>query len=278
MRSTSRSRTSTIKTPDGTADAYFVHPAAGAHAGVVVWPDMLGLRPAFRAMGKRLAESGYSVLVVNPFYRSKKRAGRARRRELRRSEGPRRGPAARAGAERDDAHDRRKSVRRVARYAAGGRQEQEDRHDRLLHGRPDHDAHGGGGARARRRGCFVPWRRRSRRTRPTALTCSCRRSKRNTSSRSPRTTTCATPTRRTYCATRSRKPAARGDRGLQGRDARLVRARRDGLRQGRRRERAGAACWRCSRKRSPDRRRWVSAAAERLRAAGVRADGLSARR
>jgi carboxymethylenebutenolidase len=61
-----------IKTPDGTADAYFVHPASGAHAGVVIWPDILGLRPAFRQMGKRLAESGYSVLVVNPFYRQKK--------------------------------------------------------------------------------------------------------------------------------------------------------------------------------------------------------------
>jgi carboxymethylenebutenolidase len=61
-----------IKTPDGTADAYFVHPSSGAAPGVVVWPDILGLRPAFRAMGKRLAESGYSVLVINPFYRSKK--------------------------------------------------------------------------------------------------------------------------------------------------------------------------------------------------------------
>jgi carboxymethylenebutenolidase len=61
-----------IKTPDGTADGYFVHPSAGAHAGVVVWPDILGLRPAFRQMGKRLAEAGYSVLVVNPFYRGKK--------------------------------------------------------------------------------------------------------------------------------------------------------------------------------------------------------------
>jgi len=58
-----------IKTPDGTADCYFVHPASGTGAGVVVWPDILGLRPAFRTMGKRLAESGYSVLVVNPFYR-----------------------------------------------------------------------------------------------------------------------------------------------------------------------------------------------------------------
>lgn len=59
-----------ITTPDGTADCYFVHPAAGASAAVLVWPDILGLRPAFRAMGKRLAESGYAVLVVNPFYRS----------------------------------------------------------------------------------------------------------------------------------------------------------------------------------------------------------------
>jgi carboxymethylenebutenolidase len=62
----------TVKTPDGSADCYFVHPASGAAAGVLVWPDIFGLRPAFRQMGKRLAESGYSVLVVNPFYRVKK--------------------------------------------------------------------------------------------------------------------------------------------------------------------------------------------------------------
>ena len=59
----------TIKTPDGSADCYFVHPATGTAPGVLVWPDIFGLRPAFRTMGKRLAESGYSVLVVNPFYR-----------------------------------------------------------------------------------------------------------------------------------------------------------------------------------------------------------------
>jgi carboxymethylenebutenolidase len=61
-----------IKTPDGTADAYFVHPAKGPSPGVLVWPDIFGLRPAFQQMGKRLAESGYAVLVVNPFYRTKK--------------------------------------------------------------------------------------------------------------------------------------------------------------------------------------------------------------
>ena len=62
----------TVKTPDGVADCYFVHPSTATGAGVIVWPDILGLRPAFRQMGKRLAESGYAVLVVNPFYRAKK--------------------------------------------------------------------------------------------------------------------------------------------------------------------------------------------------------------
>ncbi len=61
-----------IKTPDGTCDAYFVHPSSGTAPGVLIWPDIFGLRPAFRDMGKRLAESGYSVLVINPFYRQQK--------------------------------------------------------------------------------------------------------------------------------------------------------------------------------------------------------------
>ena len=59
-----------VKTPDGMADCYFVHPASGRHAAVIVWPDIVGIRQAFRDMGRRLAESGYSVLVVNPYYRT----------------------------------------------------------------------------------------------------------------------------------------------------------------------------------------------------------------
>ena len=62
----------TIRTPDGECDAYFVAPTSGAHAAALVWPDIFGLRPALRQMGKRLAEEGYSVLVVNPFYRQMK--------------------------------------------------------------------------------------------------------------------------------------------------------------------------------------------------------------
>lgn len=59
-----------IKTPDGTCDAAFIHPATGAHPAVIIWPDAFGLRQSMRDMGKRLAtESGLSVLVVNPFYR-----------------------------------------------------------------------------------------------------------------------------------------------------------------------------------------------------------------
>ena len=63
-------KTVEIKTPDGTCDAAFIHPATGAHAAVIIWPDAFGLRPSMRNMAKRLAsESGYSVLVPNPFYR-----------------------------------------------------------------------------------------------------------------------------------------------------------------------------------------------------------------
>jgi carboxymethylenebutenolidase len=61
-----------IKTPDGTCDAYFVHPINGTAPGVLIWPDIFGLRPAMRDMAKRMAETGYSVLVVNPFYRKQK--------------------------------------------------------------------------------------------------------------------------------------------------------------------------------------------------------------
>jgi len=59
-----------VPTSDGEADCYFVHPKTGNHAAVMVWPDIVSIRPAFRAMGKRLAESGYSVMVPNPYYRS----------------------------------------------------------------------------------------------------------------------------------------------------------------------------------------------------------------
>src|ERR1700722_3154127 len=61
-----------IKTRDGSCDADFIHPANGSYAGVLVWPDALGLRLSMRDIGKRIASEGYSVLVPNPFYRSAK--------------------------------------------------------------------------------------------------------------------------------------------------------------------------------------------------------------
>ena len=61
-----------ITTPDGVIDAHYAAPSSGKHPAVLVWPDIMGLRPAFRLMGKRLAESGYAVLTVNPFYRLQK--------------------------------------------------------------------------------------------------------------------------------------------------------------------------------------------------------------
>jgi carboxymethylenebutenolidase len=65
-------RTVEIKTPDGTCDAAYIHPPTGAHPAVIIWPDAFGLRPSMRDMAKRLAMSGYTVLVPNPFYRVSK--------------------------------------------------------------------------------------------------------------------------------------------------------------------------------------------------------------
>ena len=62
-----------IKMPDGSCDAALFHPAgSGSWPGAVIFTDALGLRPAFRDMGRRLAAEGYTVLVPNPFFRTRK--------------------------------------------------------------------------------------------------------------------------------------------------------------------------------------------------------------
>lgn len=61
-----------IATPDGSADAYFVAPKKGKHPAVLIWPDIMSLRPAFRQMADRLSGAGYAVLVINPYYRTAK--------------------------------------------------------------------------------------------------------------------------------------------------------------------------------------------------------------
>lgn len=69
---TTKSRRVTVKTPAGEADGFFVFPAEGKHPGVLLWPDVAGLREAFETMATRLAAAGYAVLAVNPYYRSAK--------------------------------------------------------------------------------------------------------------------------------------------------------------------------------------------------------------
>ena len=61
-----------VKTADGVCDASFAHPTTGSYPGVIVWGDIMGLTPAFRDLGKRLAAQGFSVLVPNPYYRKAK--------------------------------------------------------------------------------------------------------------------------------------------------------------------------------------------------------------
>lgn len=59
-----------ITTADGMADGFFVHPAKGKYPGVILWPDVAGLRDVKKVMARRLAAAGYAVLVVNQYYRS----------------------------------------------------------------------------------------------------------------------------------------------------------------------------------------------------------------
>ena len=155
-------KTVEIKTPDGTCDAAFIHPATGSHPGVLIWPDAFGLRPSMRDIGKRLAAEGYSVLVPNPFYRVAKApvfddaskfnfANPTDRAKLQ----PLMGSINAAGAAEKDA------AAFVAFLDAQPQVEQgeEDRHAGLLHGRPAGREDRGGGARSRRRRRVVPRRR-----------------------------------------------------------------------------------------------------------------------
>lgn len=61
-----------ISTADGTCDAFFAHPPRGRFPAVIMWPDIAGLRDAYKTMGRRLAEAGHAVLVVNSYYRTAK--------------------------------------------------------------------------------------------------------------------------------------------------------------------------------------------------------------
>ena len=147
-----------VETPDGMADCYFVHPASGSHAAVIVWPDIVSIRPAFRAMGKRLAESGYSVLVVNPYYRTVKGAvvpeGKTFRdpgiRDLLM-------PHARTLSPETCVSDGRAFVEYLDKQAIR-RYQSQDRYDRLLHDWFLHDAAGCSDSESHWRGRIVPRR------------------------------------------------------------------------------------------------------------------------
>ena len=183
-----------VTTPDGTADCYFVHPASGTAPGVLIWPDIFGLRPAFRQMGKRLAESGYSVLVVNPFYRVKKAPT---------ADAGARNPdpdtaAAGASSERDHAHDGREGVHRVAGQATVGRQESEDGHPGLLHGRSNGVSNRGRHARSRRGRRHLPRRRTCHRHAQQPASGGRQEPTRSSSSRSRPMTTRRRPRTRTF--------------------------------------------------------------------------------
>jgi len=66
-----------VPTRDGAADGMFFHPVDGQHPGVVLWPDVGGLRDANLKIGQELAAAGFAVLMVDASYRSGEGGGRA---------------------------------------------------------------------------------------------------------------------------------------------------------------------------------------------------------
>lgn len=65
-------RSVSFATPDGTFDGEFFARKGVKRPGVILWPDIAGIRPAKRQMARRLAEAGYAVLLANPYYRDVK--------------------------------------------------------------------------------------------------------------------------------------------------------------------------------------------------------------
>jgi carboxymethylenebutenolidase len=62
-----------IRTTDGNCDAVLYAVEDGKkHPGVIHYPDIMGIRASHRAMAKRLSEQGYTVVLVNPFFRTAK--------------------------------------------------------------------------------------------------------------------------------------------------------------------------------------------------------------
>ena len=63
-------KTLQIPTTDGQADAFAAFPDDDErHPGVLMYPDIFGLRPVLKEMARELAGHGYYVLVPNLFYR-----------------------------------------------------------------------------------------------------------------------------------------------------------------------------------------------------------------
>jgi dienelactone hydrolase len=106
-----------IKTPDGTCDAMFIHPTAGSHPAVLIWPDAFGLRPSMRDIGKRIAAEGYAVLVPNPVLPRREGAGDRGSRVVQLREPDRHGEA--AAVDGVDQRGRRSGERMRRRLSPG---------------------------------------------------------------------------------------------------------------------------------------------------------------
>ncbi len=142
----------------GVSDSALFYPEGkGSWPAVLMWTDILGLRPVFREMGQRLAAEGYVVLVPNPFYRNAKAPVVDGSFDFSKPEDRAKVMPMAAALTADANISDAKVVRRLSRRAAANQQEEKDGCPRVLHGRSADLSHGSHRTRARRRGCYLSW-------------------------------------------------------------------------------------------------------------------------
>ena len=238
----------TITTPDGTADCYFVHPASGHGAGRSRVAGHLRAAAGIPADGQAARRVGLLGAGRESVLPGEEGADRAERRAPRRFADVL--PLAQALNETTHMTDAKAFIAWLDQQAVG-REEQEDRHAGLLHGRPDGVPHGGRGAGSRRRGRLVPWRRTRDRPAEQPAPAGLEDQGAVPDRDRRRTTISARRTRRTCSRRRSRKrncpPRSRSTAAPRTAGARRIRA----STTSRRPKRPGRVCWRCTARHSP---------------------------
>ena len=148
-----------VPTPDGKADAALFHPAGtGSWPAVLMWPDILGLRPVFREMGRRLAAARLYGARPQPLLQDQARADRHRSVRFQRSQAGRASDEPQGDPDRCRDRHGRGGVHHLPRPAEADRRRKRAGVQGYCFSGPFAFHTGGGPVRPDSRGRQLPWR------------------------------------------------------------------------------------------------------------------------